>query len=449
MKIAVPENVNKMIDQLEAAGYCAYAVGGCIRDSLLGITPHDWDICTAAVPEKVLEVLGKYNVIESGLKHGTVTVNYGGELYEITTFRTDGEYLDNRRPESVTFVSSLKEDLERRDFTVNAMAYNEADGLCDYFGGKEDIKNKLIRCVGNPDKRFNEDALRILRALRFAARFGFEMEEKTAVSIRENAHLLCNISAERIASELLQIIDGAYAEAILLSYSDVLGVVIPEILPMVGFNQRNPHHIYDVWEHTVKVIVNSPHGKMMRLAALLHDIAKPECFFTDEKGTGHFHGHPELGAKMAETIMRRLKLDNKTIESVKVLIKYHDQRPQTKAKNVRRLVSKIGCVAFENLMELKRADAKGQNPDKLAEKLAYIDRLGEIYTEVTSNGDEFNLKSLKINGNDLIENGIKEGKQIGKILNQLLSEVIDGTLENNREKLLTKAHNIIDKQFNT
>ncbi|MBQ8134015.1 MAG: HD domain-containing protein [Clostridia bacterium] len=443
MKIAVPENVNRIIGQLEAAGYPAYAVGGCIRDSLMGITPHDWDICTAAVPEKVLEILGKHNVIESGLKHGTVTVKYSGELYEITTFRTDGEYLDNRRPESVTFVRSLKEDLKRRDFTVNAIAYNEAKGLCDYFGGKEDIRNKLIRCVGDPDKRFNEDALRIFRALRFAARFGFEIEEQTAFSVRKNAHLLCNISAERIASELLQIIDGEYAEAVLLSYSDVLGIIIPEILPMVGLNQRNPHHIYDVWGHTVKVIVNSPHGKMMRLAALLHDIAKPECFFTDEKGTGHFHGHPEMGAKMAEAIMRRLKLDNKTIESVSILIRYHDLRPQANGKNVRRMISKIGCEAFENLMELKRADARGQNPDKLAEKLAYIHRLEEIYQEVTANGDEFNLKSLKINGNDLIQMGITEGKQIGKILNQLLSEVIDGTIENDREMLLLKAKQLV------
>ncbi len=443
MKIAVPENVNRMIGQLEAAGYPAYAVGGCIRDSLMGITPHDWDICTAAVPEKVLEILGKHNVIESGLKHGTVTVKYSGELYEITTFRTDGEYLDNRRPESVTFVRSLKEDLKRRDFTVNAMAYNEAKGLCDYFGGKEDIRNKLIRCVGDPDKRFNEDALRILRALRFAARFGFEIEEQTAFSVRKNAHLLCNISAERIASELLQIIDGEYAEAVLLSYSDVLGIIIPEILSMVGLNQRNPHHIYDVWGHTVKVIVNAPHGKMMRLAALLHDIAKPECFFTDEKGTGHFHGHPEMGAEMAEAIMRRLKLDNKTIESVSILIRYHDLRPQANGKNVRRMISKIGCEAFENLMELKRADARGQNPDKLAEKLAYIHSLEEIYKEVTADGDEFNLKSLKINGNDLIQMGITEGKQIGKILNQLLSEVIDGTIENDREILLLKAKQLV------
>ena len=445
MRIEIPQNVNTIIEKIRSAGFEAYAVGGCIRDSLMGIIPNDWDVCTSAMPEEVLNILNKKNIITAGMKHGTVTVKYDSKLYEITTFRTDGEYIDNRRPESVTFVRSLREDLARRDFTVNALAYNHETGLCDFFGGVSDIKNKVIRCVGDPDKRFSEDGLRILRALRFASRLGFEIEGKTSASIHKNAHLLKNISAERIASELIGIIDGDYVEPVLLEYPDVISVFIPEIKDMIGHPQYNPHHIYDIWTHTVKVVANSPHGKALRLSALLHDISKPECFSLDETGTGHFHGHPEKGAEKAGHIMRRLKLDNKTIDSVCLLIKYHDRRPEANSKNVRRLISKIGVDNFGKLMQLKRADAMGQNPAFFEEKLEYTEKLEKLFAEQTANGEEFNLKTLDINGNDLIGLGITEGKEIGKILKYLLECVINGTVKNFKEELLKEAEIYINK----
>lgn len=437
MIINMPQDVREIIDTLEKKGYSAYAVGGCIRDSVMGIQPHDWDICTSAMPEEILSSLGRHNIIESGLKHGTVTVKVNGRLYEITTFRSDGKYTDNRRPESVTFITDVKEDLERRDFTVNAMAYNDRYGLCDCFSGQEDIRRKLIRCVGDPDMRFNEDALRILRALRFSSRLGFEIEEKTADSIRKNAGLLKNISVERIAAELIGIIDGEYCETVLKEYPDVLGVFIPELIPAVGLDQHNPHHIYDVWTHTVKVVANSPHGKVMRLAALLHDIAKPFCYTMDDRGIGHFKGHPEKGAEMAADILRRLHLDNDTISKVKILIHYHDRRPLPEPKQVRRLVSKTGAELFVPLMQLKRADTLGQNPVTIEEKLRVIDEIEEVFRNVTADGTEYNIRTLAINGSDLKALGISEGRQIGRILKQMLELVIEGSVENEQESLLS------------
>ncbi len=449
MEIQLPENVRNMIRQLEEKGYSAYAVGGCVRDSVMGKVPHDWDICTSAKPEEILSALEKHNIIESGLKHGTVTVKTGEELYEITTFRADGEYKDNRRPESVRFITSLREDLARRDFTVNAMAYNEAEGLCDYFGGMEDISQHIIRCVGNPDQRFQEDALRILRALRFASRLGFEIEEQTAAAIRRNKNLLRNISVERIAAELIQIVDGDFAEQILLDYPDVLGVFLPEILPAVGLDQRNPHHSYDVWTHTVYVVVNAPHGKVMRLAALLHDIGKPKCFTIDEKGIGHFHGHPETGAKMAVKILRRLHLDNHTIKNVETLIRYHDQRPKPEEKYVRRLIAKTGAECFLPLMELKRADTKGQNPATIPEKLAYVNAIEEIYKKLTADGNEFNIRTLKLRGSDLMEMGVAQGKAIGDLLNEMLELVIEGKIPNERKALIEAVRQKINDSPHT
>ncbi len=448
MKIEIPHNADKIIEKIQNSGFEAYAVGGCIRDSIMGLVPHDWDICTSALPEETLDILGKTNIITNGLKHGTVTVKFDKELYEITTFRIDGVYSDNRRPESVTFVRSLREDLARRDFTINALAYNYNKGLCDFFGGEEDIKNKIIRCVGNPVKRFREDGLRILRALRFSSRLGFKIEEKTSAAIHENAFLLKNISAERTVSELLGIIDGEYAEKVLTEYVDVLCVFIPEIEKMIGFEQHNPHHIYDIWTHTVKVISHSPHGKISRLAALFHDIAKPECYSPDETGTGHFHGHPEKGAVKAHDIMKRLRLDNKTIDKVCMLIKYHDVRPKINPRNVRILISKVGVENFHELMQLKEADAMGQNPELLNGKLEDIKKLTEIFEEQTADGQEFNLKTLAIKGNDLIAMGITEGKTIGKILKYLLEGVIDGKFKNEYGELKSEAELYIAEEKN-
>ncbi len=442
LKINLPENVKYLINKLTNSGYKAYAVGGCIRDSIMGLEPNDWDICTSAEPDMIVSVLGLPTIIKNGLRHGTVTVRFNGESYEITTFRTDGVYSDNRRPESVTFVTDVREDLSRRDFTVNALAYNETDGLIDCFGGLDDIKNRMIRCVGDPDKRFAEDGLRLMRAVRFASCLGFEIEEKTAQSIHNNRELLKNISAERITSELIKLLCGRNSEKILTDYPDLIGVFIPEILPMVGFSQQNPHHCYDVWIHTVKAVSFIEREPLLRIAALFHDIGKPDCFTADEHGTGHFHGHPKRSAELARDIMTRLRLDNKTIDDSEVLIKLHDLRPPAKDKNVRRLLSKTGKELFPKLLSLKKADALAQSSYMRAEKLRYIEQLRKVYEKVISSGDAYELKMLDINGKDLISSGMRPGKDMGSVLNELLSRVIEGELPNEKQTLLKAAQEI-------
>ncbi len=441
-KIKLPENVKRIIETLNSKGYNAYAVGGCIRDSLMNKCPSDWDICTSSLPQETLDTLGKNNIIENGLKHGTVTVHIDNENYEITTFRTDGIYLDNRHPENVIFVRDLKEDLSRRDFTVNALAYNDSDGLIDLFKGTDDIKNRCIRCVGDPDRRFNEDALRILRALRFSSQLGFTIEDETSYSIHKNAMLLKNISAERIMSEFVKILTGANVEDVLMNYYDVVSVFIPEIKPMIGFRQRNPHHIYDVWKHTVKVISHIEPQKVLRLAAFFHDSGKPSTFTIDKNNIGHFHGHPDISELIANDVLRRLKADNNTISKVRLLVKLHDLRPSATSKNVRKMLAKTGAENFLLLLKLKWADAMGQNPLLLNEKLKYIDELEKIYNSEITGDSAFTLKQLKINGSDLKRIGINEGKKIGIILKCLLDCVIEGELENDQEKLLGAASEI-------
>ena len=444
IKLTLPQDVKMITDRLNKNGYKAYAVGGCIRDCMMSRTPSDWDICTSALPEQTLEALGMPNIIENGLKHGTVTVRLNNNNYEITTFRTDGDYVDNRHPDSVTFVSDVKDDLSRRDFTVNAMAYNDTDGLQDHFSGTEDIKNRIIRCVGDPDKRFNEDGLRIMRALRFSSQLGFSIEEATAASLRRNAGLLKNISAERIRTEFIKLLCGENAEEVLTAYPDVISVFIPEIIPLQGFEQKNPHHIYDVWTHTVKVVSSVKNDGTMRLAAFLHDIGKPRAFTIDSSGTGHFKGHPEISAIMSDEILRRLKFDNETIRTVCTLIKYHDFRPPAEPKYVRRLMSNIGAPLFERLLDLKRGDAMGQNPVMLKEKLGYIDDLEAVYRAELSSSGVCTLKTLAVNGRDIMSLGIKDGKTVGSVLNFLLDKVIDGEAENNKESLLALASENID-----
>ncbi len=435
MHIQMPARVSYIIARLLESGFQAYAVGGCIRDSLMGKTPSDWDICTSALPEETLACLEKHNIIQNGMKHGTVTVRYDNENYEITTFRMDGEYRDNRRPESVTFVRSLAEDLSRRDFTVNALAYNDTDGLCDLFDGAEDIRKKCIRCVGNPDQRFHEDALRILRALRFSAVLDFSIEEQTRVSIHRNAHLLRNISAERILSETKKMLTGDNVESVLTEFPDVLAVFIPEIAPMVGFPQKNPHHVYDVWTHTVKVVAAIKPDYVLRLAALYHDIGKPQCHTVDAHGIGHFKGHPDVSAAIADQSLKTLKSDNKTRETVTTLCRLHDIRPAPQPKYVRRLMVRTGAELFDSLLELKRADAKGQNPEMLADKLRQIDEIEQIYRSELQQAPVFRIQDLAVDGNDVIRLGVQNGRQVGECLQRLLRAVIDGELENTPEQL--------------
>ena len=443
--ISLPRSVSTIIQTLEAAGFEAYAVGGCVRDSLMNKAPADWDICTNALPEQTLQALGKENIVPNGIKHGTVTVRFENTNYEITTFRTEGAYLDNRHPSEVTFVRDLNEDLSRRDFTINAIAYHENGGVVDPFDGQKDISSRLIRCVGDPDKRFGEDALRMLRALRFASRLGFVIDPPTAESIHRNKSLLLHISAERIMSELLQLLLGAHVEQVLMEYHDVLSVFIPELKPMKGFRQRNPHHIYDIWQHTVKVTAAVESDPILRLTAFFQDIGKPACFTIDEKSVGHFHGHPDVGAAMAQDILRRLKNDNQTIRTVVMLIKLHDLRPPATAANVRKFVARTGTEWFPALLELKRADAKGQNPLMLEMKLRYIDELEEIYCRELANHAVFSLKQLAVNGNDLQQLGVPKGERIGELLHLLLALVIEDELPNDRERLLAEAKKLNER----
>ena len=430
-----PEQVNTALRRLREAGYTACAVGGCVRDRLMGAEPKDYDVTTAALPEQTEAVFAGERIIETGLKHGTVTVLLGGLPIEITTFRVDGGYSDARHPDAVRFTPSLTEDLARRDFTVNAMAWSPEDGLADPFGGADDLRNRLIRCVGDPDTRFREDALRILRALRFAAVLGFRIEERTADALHRNRALLDKVSAERIAAELCKLLCGDGVKPILLEYADVLGVVLPELLPMRGFDQRNPHHIYDVLEHTAVVVENVPPEPMLRWAALLHDSGKPATFALDAKGVGHFFGHPKVSAALADAALRRLKLDNATRERVVLLVQYHDVQIEPTEKAVKRALGKLGEEAFFQLLALKRADNLAQSPEYRG-RLALCDQLEAIAREILRREDCFSLRDLAVKGGDLIAAGLRPGPALGAALDALLDAVIDGRVENERDALL-------------
>lgn len=440
--INMPPQVEEILGMLKGSGYEAYAVGGCIRDSLLGSVPNDWDICTSAKPEETKGCFGEYHVIETGLKHGTVTVVINSEPYEITTYRVDGEYKDNRRPEEVLFVTNLSEDLARRDFTINALAYNHEDGLQDYYEGQKDLNAKIIRCVGDANKRFQEDALRILRALRFASVLGFKIEEGTAKAIREEKVLLKNIAKERIQVEIVKLLLGDGAKDILMEYSDVLSVIIPEIKGMVGCEQYNPHHCYDVWEHTLTALQYTPKDKVLRLATLLHDSGKPKTFTRDEQGVGHFYGHGAVSQEIAYKVMNDLRFDNETKHDVCQLVKHHDGIVIGEPKYVKRWLNKLGLEQFKRLLKIKYADMMGQSEYEREAKLAKLKRLEEVLEIVLSEEQCFSLKHLAVNGRDLINMGVKDGKKIGRILDKLLEEVIDGKIDNQKEVLLGRVSNI-------
>ncbi len=442
--IYMPEEVKTAISKLTQNGFEAYIVGGCVRDSLLGDKPKDYDITTSAEPEEVEKIFSNYRVIETGIKHGTVTVLINKMPLEITTFRIDSDYSDNRHPTNVTFTKSLEEDTARRDFTMNALAYNDERGICDFYGGSEDIKNKIIRCVGDSNQRFNEDALRIMRAIRFSSVLGFKIEDNTKRAIFQNKELLKNISSERIANELVKLLCGENVRKVLLEYIDVLGVVIPELLPMKGFDQRNIHHIYDILEHTAVAVENIEPTPILRLTALFHDIGKPKCFFM-KNGEGHFYGHSEVGAKMTENILSRLKFDNNTKNTVTKLVKIHDVQIEETEAAVKRCMNKHTSEIFFMLLKMKRADTLAQSPI-CRDRLEYLDRLEKTAREIIAQNACFSLKDLTINGSDLIEMGFKPGREIGVILKNLLDEVIGGKLPNKKEELIKfTKENFVDK----
>lgn len=441
--LTIPSYVKTVLGVLYKNGYEGYLVGGCVRDSLMGNTPHDYDIATNALPEETAQCFGDFHVIYTGLKHGTVSVVSEGQCIEITTYRIDGEYKDNRRPESVEFTRNIYEDLARRDFTVNAIAYSPKDGFVDLFGGGEDIKNKIIKCVGNPDNRFNEDGLRILRALRFSSVLGFSTEEETARSIHKNAELLKNISAERIYSELCRLVCGKNAAEVCMDYRDVLFTVIPELKRCDGFEQNSRYHCYDVYTHMVKTLENVPAEPVTRFAAFFHDIGKPDCYSEDENG-GHFYGHNKAGAELARTVMRRLKADKNTVNTVAELVYMHDAQINTTEKAVRRLMSKTEEKNIYRLLHIKNADRRAHAPE-YSDCGAYTDEIIRIMEKIKNDDACLSLKSLRINGNDIAELGAERGPEIGRILNALLDRVLDGETENERECLTAEAKKMIDE----
>lgn len=441
MTIRLPDKVDMIIKVLCGAGYEAYAVGGCTRDSLMGLEPEDWDITTSALPHQVKEVFGSYRVIETGIKHGTVTVIADGMSVEITTYRIDGEYADNRHPSEVRFTRTLREDLSRRDFTMNAICFNPESRIIDEFGGISDIQKKLVRCIGNPAERFHEDALRVLRALRFASVLGFEIEEKTAEAIHLCRALLKNIAAERISAEFNKLLTGAGAGGILLEYRDVFAVFMPEIEPMFDFDQRNYHHYLDVWEHTVKVVENAAANKSSRLAALFHDIGKPAVFTLDENGVGHFKGHAKRSEITARNILNRLRYDGATTSEVCSLVLHHDDDITPSRALIKRWLGRYGETGLRRLIDLKRADNLAQS-EEWRDRLTVLAECEKIIDEIIAEGECFSLKTLAVNGRDLISLGIPAGARIGEILNELLGAVLDGRLENEKDTLLKYAEKL-------
>lgn len=438
MQIELPEKVKLIIHTLTAAGFEAYAVGGCIRDSLLGRIPQDWDITTSAFPEQVKALFRK--TIDTGIKHGTVTVLMDREGFEVTTYRIDGEYEDARHPKKVIFTRNLTEDLKRRDFTINAMAYNEINGLVDAFDGAGDLKRGVIRCVGDPRERFTEDALRMLRAVRFGAQLGFSIEEHTRAAIGELAPSLKRISAERIQTELVKLLVSDHPEEVRTLYeTGISREIFPWLDEMMNTAQNNPHHCYTVGEHTLVTLKNIPPDKVLRLTMLLHDMAKPRCLSVDEAGIYHFKGHPQEGARMAGEVMRQLKFDNDTIARVKALILWHDDNPPVTPANIRRAIHRVGLRQYPDLFAVKRADTMGKNPSQQAEMLAYIDDYEAQYRRIIEEEQCISLKELAVDGSDLIAAGMKPGKSIGETLDYLLRRVLENPEYNNRETLLKLA----------
>lgn len=444
MKMNLPEHVNQIIHRLQKEGYDAYAVGGCVRDTLLGRTPQDWDITTSARPEIVKSLF--CHTIDTGIQHGTVTVMLDHVGYEVTTYRIDGEYEDSRHPKEVIFTGNLVEDLKRRDFTINAMAYNDESGLVDAFDGEKDLAAGIIRCVGKPHDRFGEDALRMLRAVRFAAQLGFTIEPDTLTAIRDLAQNLRAVSAERIQMELVKLLTSAHPDAMRTVYETGLTkVFLPEFDTMMETNQHNKHHCYSVGEHTLHTLLHVEPDKVLRLTMLLHDVAKPLCITTDEVGQNHFKGHPVKGADMAKVILRRLKFDNDTTDRVCRLVRYHDDRPELNARTVRRAMNRIGVENMPALFAVKRADTLGQSMYHRQEKLAYVDSFERFFQEICAAQQCVQKKDLAISGSDLIAMGMKPGKEIGAVLNELFERVLDEPELNQRDKLLDMAHNLMTR----
>lgn len=437
----VPKQIEEILGKLEDAGYEAYIVGGCVRDEIMGKTAHDYDITTSAEPSETERVFSDCRVIETGLKHGTVVVLYKGLSVEITTFRVDGDYPDGRHPEKVSFSRNLKDDLARRDFTMNAIAYSPKRGFADDFGGEEDIKARVIRCVGDPEKRFSEDALRILRALRFSAVLGFDIEESTKKAILGKKETLQRVSKERTFSELKQLLCGENVKSVLLEYREILAEIVPELKTMFDYEQGSKYHDSTLFVHTARAVEAAPAREEMRLAMLLHDIGKPVCRSTDENGECHYYGHAEKSVQIADKILRDLKCDNPLRTRVCEIIKYHDMPLDNSEKAIRRRLAKYGGELFRDIMEAHIADDCAKAPFTLSRTQTAREaiRIAEI---IEKEEPCLSLKSLAVNGNDL-KQLMKPSALMGEILEKLLEEVVDGTLENEKSALLERARQLI------
>ena len=436
LKINIPQGVKSILESLHGVGYEAYVVGGCVRDSLLGKSPKDWDICTSAKPDEIKMCLD-YETIDTGLKHGTITVKSEDGYYEVTTYRKDGNYSDNRHPDYIEFVDSLSTDLSRRDFTINAIAYNSKEGCVDIFGGMLDLDNSIIKCVGDPNDRFSEDALRILRAMRFASVYDFEIETNTSNAIHANRHKLNNVAYERIQVELVKMLKGKNVLQVLLGYSDVIATIIPELNPCIGFDQNNRYHEYTIYDHIAHAVANyTGDDTSVKVALLLHDIGKPQCY-TEDKNGGHFYGHPILSYNLANEILARLRFNNKTRSEVLELIFYHDFVIATTTRSIRRWLNKIGEKRLRQLIAVKRADIAAHKKGMYEESLKNCDDIVTIINSVISEKQCFSIKDLCINGYDIINLGIPQGKVIGDTLNYVLNKVINNEIKNNKNELMS------------
>ena len=443
----IPQGPNEILDRLTAAGFQAYAVGGCVRDSLLGTVPGDWDICTSALPEETEACFSDLRVVETGLKHGTVTVIFQGVPYEITTFRSDGNYLDHRRPQQVNFVRTLKEDLLRRDFTINAMAVGLDGEIQDPFGGRQDLTDGIIRCVGDPDTRFTEDALRILRGLRFASRLGFSIAPETAAAMERNKNLLSYVSGERIYKELTGILIGTYAQSVLEQYGGVLAAVLPEIQPSMGFLQHNPFHNRDVWQHTLEALGKSRPDPIVRWALLLHDLGKPDCFTLDDRGIGHFYGHPQRSMELAEQILDRFHGDKKNRDTICLLVRDHDREAPATIKNARRWIARYGRDNVRLLLEVKRCDCLAHvDTPKTRARYNNLMEMTRLIQECLETEQCFSVRDLPVKGGDVMALGVPAGPQVGRILEGLLDDVLDGTCPPERETLLERLKQVINER---
>jgi tRNA nucleotidyltransferase (CCA-adding enzyme) len=445
MEIRLPEHVQDILHTLEAAGFEGYAVGGCVRDALLGRVPQDWDITTNATPQEVKALFRR--TVDTGLQHGTVTVMMDHVGYEVTTYRIDGDYEDGRHPSQVSFTASLSEDLKRRDFTINAMAYNSSRGLVDLFEGRRDLANGMIRCVGDPMERFTEDALRMMRAIRFSAQMGFSIEEETYRAIGMLASTIRRISAERIQMELVKTLVSDHPRHMELFYQTGLSrYFLPEFDAMMETEQNNPHHCYSVGEHTLHALEQVGPERILRLAVLFHDVAKPECRTADEAGIHHFHGHPARGADKTREILHRLKFDNDTIGRVTALIRWHDDNPPLDRRAVRRAIHRVGLAQYPDLFALKRADILAQSSCGQREKLEYVDAYESIYREILAEGECLSIGDLKVDGRDLLAAGVPQGRQIGEGLKALLELVLEHPEYNTRDYLLEQIQTGINNK---